>query len=205
MSSLSDFVLLKRSVILSPPLAWKEDGTDERGAVEAGGCRQSAARRSLIFDADDRAAACRELNHRYLGITRPSAVPRYEAMRDAGRDLARLRAALPDDFVFHDRRRTGLGGLDGADAYVASVAALHELAPDATVGQPLHYLIDELHGALSIAHSFGTLAEGGTYESVYVMLQLYGPDGMGSAELFELDDLEAAKARFEELGATRTA
>ena len=121
--------------------------------------------RSLMFDPDDRAAAFREIGHRYLGITRPSALPRHEALRDAGRDLARFRTALPDDFFFHDHRRTGLGRLDSADAYLASVAALHELAPDAVVGQPLYHLADEPHGMLSIAHSFGTLADGGPFES----------------------------------------
>src|SRR5439155_4371132 len=45
LSSLSDFVPLKRSVILSSPLPWKGDGPDERGAVEAVGCGQPAAGR----------------------------------------------------------------------------------------------------------------------------------------------------------------
>ena len=81
------------------------------------------------------------------------------------------------------------------------MAALHELAPDAIVGQTLHFLADEPHGTLSIAHSFGTLADGGAFESVYAMIMLYGPDGMRGVELFEVDDLEAAKARFAELGA----
>jgi hypothetical protein len=161
--------------------------------------------RSLVFDASDLAGAHRELGHRYLALTRPSALPRYEALRAAGRDLARVRTAFPDDFFFHDRRRTGLGQLEGADAYVASVAALHELAPDALVGQPLHYLADEPHGTLSIAHSFGTLANGGAFESVYVMITLSGPDGLAGVELFELDDLEAAKARFAELRSARSA
>src|SRR5437879_4663541 len=44
-SSLSDFVPLKRSVILSSPLAWKGDGADERGAVEAVGSGRPAAGR----------------------------------------------------------------------------------------------------------------------------------------------------------------
>src|SRR5438445_2362409 len=45
LSSLSDFVPLKRSVILSSPLAWKGDGADERGAVEAVGSGRPAAGR----------------------------------------------------------------------------------------------------------------------------------------------------------------
>ena len=39
-------------------------------------------------------------------------------------DLGRLRALLPDDFYLDDRRRTGVGKIDGADAYVASLAAM---------------------------------------------------------------------------------
>ena len=154
---------------------------------------------SATFDAGDRADAFRELAGRHLALTRPSAIPQLEARRDAGRDLTRLRAVLPDDFFFHDHRRTGLGRIDGANAYLRSVAALHELAPDAIVGQTLHFLADEPHGTLSIAHSFGTLADGGAFESVYAMIMLYGPDGMTGVELFEIDDLEAAKSRFAEL------
>jgi hypothetical protein len=160
--------------------------------------------RSLIFDPDDRAAAFRALGYRHLQITRPSAMARVEALRAADGDLTRLRAAFPDDFFFHDRRRTGLGKIDGADAYVRSVVALRELAPDATVGMPLYHLADDPHGTLSIAHSFGTLANGGAFESVYVMITLYGSNGITGVELFELEDLEAAKARFAELGVART-
>jgi len=72
---------------------------------------------------DDRAAAFAELASRYFATARPSVLPWHEALRDARHDLARVRAALPDDF-FHDHRRTGLGRVDGADAYLSSVAAL---------------------------------------------------------------------------------
>jgi hypothetical protein len=81
----------------------------------------------------------------------------------------------------------------------SSGAKAAKAPPAATVGQPLHYLADEPHGTLSIAHSFGTLADGGAFESVYVMIQLYGPDGLAGVELLELDDLAAAKARITEL------
>lgn len=69
----------------------------------------------------------------------------------------------------------------------------------ARVGQPLYSLADEPHGTLSIAYSFGTLADGGAFESVFVMIQAYGPHGMSGSELFELEHLEAAKTRFAEL------
>ena len=62
----------------------------------------------------------------------------------------------------------------------------------ATAGAP--------HATLSIAHSFGTLAQGGgDFESVYAMISLYRRDDIAGVEVFELDDLDAAWARFEEL------
>jgi hypothetical protein len=154
------------------------------------------------FDPGDRAAAFDELQGRYTRSTRPAALRQLtnlRAARDAGGDLVRIRALLPDDFFFRDHRRTGLGRLESADAYIDSLAALHELAPDAMVGQPLYFLVDEPHASLSIAHSFGTLAEGGRYESIYAMIVVHGPEGMAGAELFEVDDLDAATARLEEL------
>jgi hypothetical protein len=157
----------------------------------------------VLFDPDDRGAAEIELEKRYLRLTRPEVLEAIEARRDAARsgDLARLRALMPDDFFFRDHRRTGLGSIEGAAAYVESLEALLELSRDATVGRPLYYLADEPHGTLSIAHSFGTLAEGGAFESVYAMITLWGPADMLGAELFEIEDLEAAKARFEALRA----
>ncbi|MBX3023587.1 nuclear transport factor 2 family protein [bacterium] len=51
----------------------------------------------------------------------------------AARDLAAVRATLPDDFALDDRRRIGFGRIEGADAYMASLAALLELSPDARI------------------------------------------------------------------------
>ena len=154
------------------------------------------------FDPGDRAGAAAELQDRYTRSTRPAELrqlTKLRAARDAGGDLVCLRAALPDDFFFRDHRRTGLGRIEGADAYIAALAALWELAPDAMVGQSLYFLVDEPHASLSIGHSFGTLAGGGRYESIYAMIVVHGPEGMVGAELFEVDDLDAATARFEEL------
>jgi hypothetical protein len=65
---------------------------------------------SIIFDADDRAAASDEMAERYVRTTVPLAgvegvVEMIRARRS--RDLARIRATLPDDFYFDDHRRTG--------------------------------------------------------------------------------------------------
>ena len=63
------------------------------------------------FDPDDRRAASRELAERGPELGR--------ALRD--RDLTRIRELLPEDFSFHDHRRTGPGRLASAD-YVAGLA-----------------------------------------------------------------------------------
>src|SRR5262249_47428668 len=85
---------------------------------------------AILFDPDDRRAASLELLDRRLRNETSAHVPRsgFE-LRSAviAHDLQRLRAALPDDFVFHDHRRTGLGRIDTADEYVGWFAALFEL------------------------------------------------------------------------------
>ena len=50
-----------------------------------------------------------------------------------------------------------------------------------------------------MAHTIGTLAEGGEFESAYVQFGHRTADGGICAELYELDDLEVARARFEDL------
>jgi hypothetical protein len=49
-----------------------------------------------------------------------------------------------------------------------------------------------------LARNFGTLREGGAFESVYLRLTSF----RGGMEMFEPEDLDAAQARFEELRAT---
>jgi hypothetical protein len=155
----------------------------------------------IIFDADDRRAAAIELRERFARSDAARWMPAASfefarALRD--RDLVRVRTIVPGDFVFHDHRRAGAGRIEGADGYIAFLAALFELSPDATL-EPLYYVAAEKHGHLAVAHWSGTLAEGGEFESVFVQLVRY-PDGRPlSAELFELEDLDAARARFEEL------
>ena len=116
-------------------------------------------------------------------------------------DLERLRAVLPADFVLDDHRRTGLGRIEGAALFTQSMAALFEQAPD-LVFEPLYTIAVGECGALEMAHMFGTLAaSGGDVESVYVRLFVYRDDRMIAMEIFEPEDLDAARARFAALGA----
>src|SRR4029453_12391923 len=82
------------------------------------------------FDPDDRPAASAELLDRYARSAAARCIPAgfFEAIRAVNtRDLARLCAVLPDDFVANDHRRTGAGGRENADPFVASQAAGVEL------------------------------------------------------------------------------
>jgi hypothetical protein len=54
-----------------------------------------------------------------------------------------------------------------------------------------------------MGHTFGTLAGGGEFESVYLSLWLYRGGRPAALERFEPDDLDLALERFEELRATR--
>jgi ketosteroid isomerase-like protein len=154
----------------------------------------------LAFDTDDRRAASRELFDRYFRgegarYAPPSFVEFLAALDD--HDAARARAALPDGFVFHDRRRIGVGRLGNADEYVASLAAIWEQSSDVHA-ETLYHVAVAPHGALSVGRWFGTTG-GGEFESLFVRLVQYGAASAIRAELFELEDLELARARFEEL------
>lgn len=59
-----------------------------------------------------------------------SGQPRFRAA--SARDLDRIRAPLPDDYVVKDHRHTGLGRLENAAHYVTSVAALFEQVSERT-------------------------------------------------------------------------
>jgi hypothetical protein len=156
----------------------------------------------IVFDPDQRRAASLEMSERYYRSEAARWIPAaaVEGIRAMNtHDLGRMRAALPDDFVFDDHRRTGLGRLEGADAFVASLAWPFEQAPDSVV-ETLYTVATAQHGDLVMAHSFGTLAEsGGEVESVYVRLGLYRGGRIVGMELFEPEDLDVARARFEEL------
>ncbi|MGH7288251.1 MAG: hypothetical protein ACREI8_09575 [Myxococcota bacterium] len=147
----------------------------------------------LWFDPDDRAAASRELFERSVrhGVVPPALAERGRAHLD--HDVPRFRSLLPADFVFHDHRRAGAGRLENVEDFVAWTAGLFQESPDAVV-EALYFLAIEPHGTLSVGHSFGTNRSGGTFESVFVSV-----NSPNHIEVFDLEDLDRARARFEEL------
>jgi hypothetical protein len=156
----------------------------------------------IAFDPDDRRAAAMEMLERAARSDEARSVPAavFDALRAVNaQDLDRLRTILPDDFVMDDHRRTGLGRLD-RETYLTSLAALFEEAPDMTT-EILYLIAAEKHGALMLARNFGTLRDGGAFESVYIRFTMYEGELMTRAEMFEPEDLDAARVRLAELGA----
>jgi class 3 adenylate cyclase/ketosteroid isomerase-like protein len=147
----------------------------------------------ITFDPDDRRAASRELLERWAKSEAAQGLPVEVRRAVLDRDLDRLRAVLPAGFVFHDHRRTGAGRLEGADAYIAWIATLLERSPDAIM-EALYYVAIEPHAFLSVYHNFGTLEDGGAFEAVFVVVA-----GPCVTEVYEPEDLELARARFEAL------
>ncbi len=154
----------------------------------------------LIFDPDDRAAAHADLLERWLRLGADGVSPTTIEFLRAwnAHDLGRMRALLPGDYVFHDHRRTGIGRIEGAEPYIASLAALWELSPDVRLGS-LYTVAQAPHGFVGAMHWFGTNNEGGEIEALFVAVSLIRGGRQVGAELFEIEDLEAALARFEEL------
>jgi hypothetical protein len=100
--------------------------------------------------------------------------------------------------VVDDHRRTGVGRLEGADAWVESVTALYELSPDLHVDDLYHAAVAP-HGRVSVSRMSGHNAEGGEFESCLVRHFRYRSGQIVAIEVFEVGDLDAALARFEAL------
>ena len=114
-----------------------------------------------------------------------------------GGDLAGARTGLCDDFVLEDRRRTGMGHLEGGDAYIASVAVAYELTGELHV-RPLYTAAIAPHGRVVMIRVAGTNTEGGAFESYCAALVLYRDERIASFEFFEPEELDAALARLAE-------
>jgi hypothetical protein len=155
----------------------------------------------IAFDTDERRAASAEMSERYAGSDAAARIPpsvvEFERARRA-RDLERMRAVLPSEFVFHDHRRTGAGRLAGADDYVAWMASLFEQSSDAII-ERLYIVAAEKHGDITVGRTFGSLADGGEFELFFIALRQYQGDRWVRTELFEVEDLATARAQFEAL------
>jgi ketosteroid isomerase-like protein len=159
----------------------------------------------IFFDPDDARAVQREAWARWAAIE-PDVAATIGLIADLcdafdAHDPARWRALCADDLVYADHRRTGLGHLEGPDAFVESLVALWDLAPLTRVEAGWFWPAYGRHGAVTVVRRSGTLPEGGAFESEYLELFVQAGGRATHLELFELGDLDAALARFEALRA----
>jgi hypothetical protein len=73
---------------------------------------------------------------------------------------------------------------------------IDELALDLQIDDAPFGIAVEPHGSVGVARIFGTIASGGTFESYRVDVAIVERDRISRLEVFELDDLPAALARF---------
>jgi len=80
-----------------------------------------------------------------------------------GAIASRSLSAHAEHLVVEDRRRTGMGRIEGRDAYVESVKALWELTPESRFENARYWLAIEPWGAVAAARRSGTVPGGGEF------------------------------------------
>lgn len=68
----------------------------------------------------------------------------------------------------------------------------------------LYHVAVAAFGRVSVGRVWGTNTEGGEFESVLVRLFHYRAERIVAIDVFEIEDLELALARFEELDVNRS-
>ena len=157
---------------------------------------------SLTFDLDDRRAAVAEAEARFAA-GEAAAVGGQAPFTAFGRAFAErdweaLRGCLAHHAVVHDHRALVGAGELRRDGFIETRRALADLAPDAAV-EPLRILVWNPHGRVSVWRGSGTVRDGGPFEAVFVGVYLTDRDRILRYECFDVDDVDRALARFEEL------
>ena len=164
--------------------------------------------RALVrFEPDDLDAAYAELDERWAaGEAAPYPLARESGQRMqravAARDWELLGSIFAPDFVAEDHRLLGWGTLRSGAEYVAHARALADLRPDVTM-RIEHFLALDERGGLVIARWMGGATEG-EFEIPVVVLSVVAPAPdwrVRRWDFYDLEQLDAARARFEALGA----
>ena len=156
----------------------------------------------MVFDGESRLTATREIYERYARSADARHLP--PALFEAGRavmdhEFDRLRDTMSADFYLEDHRRTGMGRMDGVEAYIESLRAMVALTPDWTL-ENLYAITSDTRGWLGVARVRGSLsAGGGQFENLLVRLVRFRDGRLTSMEFFEPEDLDLARARYAEL------
>src|SRR5439155_5933240 len=113
------------------------------------------------------------------------------------RDWDGVRRALDDDVTLVDHRSLGLPVLD-REGVVDVLRAMADLSPDSRVRNTTVHRLTE-RGIAYEQHFGGTNAGGGEWEITGILVGGFRDDRCAAIEMFPLEDVEAALARFEEL------
>jgi hypothetical protein len=103
--------------------------------------------------------------------------------------------------VVEDRRRTGVGRLDGREAYMNSLMVVIELAPDSRLEMRHFWLAFAPGSSLFTVRHASKAVQGGEFENEYLALGVFEGGRTTRLEFFEVNAVDAALARFEELRA----
>ena len=160
---------------------------------------------SVNLERDDTRAAQREAWRRWAAIE-PGIAGIIDVVGlgvDAfnAQDARAFRALCADELRYHDARRTGIGVIEGADAAIASIEVYWKLAGMQQVELGWQWPAYGRHAVLTVVRRFGTLRDGGEFESEYLEIFAARDGRFTHLELYELDDLERAVARTAELNA----
>ena len=156
----------------------------------------------VLFDLDDARAAQREAWTRWAAVE-PDVAAVVTPIGDAldafnEKSAAKWRAAFADGLVVEDHRLAGMGRIDGADSYTESVVAPWKIAPVTHGDAGWRWLALDRHGVITVLGRTGTVPDGGgDLENEYLYLVAQGR--ITRVEMFEMNVLDKALARFEEL------
>ena len=149
---------------------------------------------------DDLGNAFDELDARHVAL---GDNPWGATLRHAfdARDWDTFASIFTPDCTIDDHRTTGWGSI-GRDAILEYQRGVVDLAPDARM------YVDHVRNSgnveLSVARSVGT-RDGGPWELPVLSVSARSPDGrIATVDIYDVDSLSSARARFDELVAART-
>jgi class 3 adenylate cyclase/tetratricopeptide (TPR) repeat protein len=179
-------------------------GAEHLAVIEVDGEGRCTA--VALFDPDAIDAARAELDGRYSGgegRAYAAVLAHQRAFADAtdARDWEGARRQLPDDFTMLSHRRFANVGrrLDG-DEFIASLQWAHDR--DVRIKARFDHIPRLSPRSLVSVATFVGTADGGVFEQQVVFVVEHDGQQIRSFELFDLDQLDAALARHDELSGT---
>ncbi|MFT5042748.1 MAG: hypothetical protein ACI8TX_003741 [Hyphomicrobiaceae bacterium] len=109
-----------------------------------------------------------------------------------------LQRIFGENVIVEDHRLVGIGRIDNAEAYADSIAELWKLAPDTRLDGAWSALAYRRDGWVTRLLRYGTLPDGGAFESEYLCV-FTNVDGRTTSDLYDVEAADVALARFEEL------